>query len=184
VIRAAASEHGMLEIAERGKPFMMNVQNNATTLSRMLMYKQKLREIGLDEARVAALADECWVWRNVYVAETDAEAERIAVPAFTEMHEHRVAMRKRIYQEQGVSILPMPARDAPPPAHASVENGLVYGSPATVAEKLAPIAASGVGGLIIQFRLGTMSYEQTAQSLTLFRDKVIPAISARPTLAA
>jgi len=184
VIRAAASEHGMLEIAERGKPFMMNVQNNATTLSRMLMYKQKLRDIGLDEARVAALADECWVWRNVYVAETDAEAERIAVPAFTDMHEHRVAMRKRIYQEQGVSILPMPARDAPPPAHASVENGLVYGSPATVAEKLAPIAASGVGGLIIQFRLGTMSYEQTAQSLTLFRDKVIPAISARPTLAA
>jgi alkanesulfonate monooxygenase SsuD/methylene tetrahydromethanopterin reductase-like flavin-dependent oxidoreductase (luciferase family) len=124
VIRAAASEHGMLEIAGHGKPFMMNVQNNATTIARMQMYRQKLRDIGLDEATIAAKCDECWVWRNVYVAETDAEAERLAVPAFIEMHEHRVAMRRRIYEEQGVSILPMPTRDAPPPAHASVENGL------------------------------------------------------------
>ncbi len=76
------------------------------------------------------------------------------------------------------------ARDAPPPPHASVENGLVYGSPATVAEKLAPIAATGVGGVIIQFRLGTMPYEQAAQSLTLFRDKVIPALEAKQTIGA
>ena len=70
----------------------------------------------------------------------------------------------------------MPAEGAAPPAHASVGNALVYGSPATVAEKLAPLQATGVGGLIMQFRLGPMNYEQTAQSLTLFRDKVIPAL--------
>jgi alkanesulfonate monooxygenase SsuD/methylene tetrahydromethanopterin reductase-like flavin-dependent oxidoreductase (luciferase family) len=176
VIRAAATEHGMLDIARRGNPFMMNVQNNATTAHRMVLYRQALREAGLDEAAIASRVDECWVWRNVYVAETDAEAERIAVPAFIEMHEHRVAMRKRIYAEQGASILPMPPEGSAPPAHASVENGLVYGSPATVAEKLAPLKATGVGGLIIQFRLGTMNYEQTARSMTLFTDKVIPAL--------
>jgi alkanesulfonate monooxygenase SsuD/methylene tetrahydromethanopterin reductase-like flavin-dependent oxidoreductase (luciferase family) len=179
VIRAAATEHGMLEIAKNGKPFMMNVQNNATTTARMALYKQTLRGLGLDEATITARAKECWVWRNVYVAETDAEAERVAVPSFIAMHEHRVAMRKKIFEEQGESILPMPPPGAAPPAHASVENGLVFGSPATVAEKLAPVAASGVGGLIIQFRLGPMSYEQTAASLTLFRDKVIPALNVR-----
>ncbi len=185
VIRAAASEHGMLDIARRGNPFMMNVQNNAITIARMRLYRQTLREIGMDEATIAAKVDECWVWRNVFVAETDAEAERIAVPAFTEMHEHRVAMRKRIFAEQGASILPMPPAGSPPPPHASVENGLVFGSPATVAEKLAPLMQTGVGGLIIQFRLGTMSYEQTASSLTLFRDKVIPALEVIPqTIAA
>ena len=36
--------------------------------------------------------------------------------------------------------------------------------------------ATGVGGLIMQFRLGPMTYEQTASSLTLFKDKVIPAL--------
>jgi alkanesulfonate monooxygenase SsuD/methylene tetrahydromethanopterin reductase-like flavin-dependent oxidoreductase (luciferase family) len=176
VLRAAATEHGMLEIARRGQPFMMNVQSNAVTATRMGLYRDTLLGLGMDEATVAAKADECWVWRNVYVAETDAEAERIAVPAFVEMHEHRVAMRKRIYAEQGASILPMPTEGAAPPAHASVQHALVFGSPATVAEKLAPLKATGVGGLIMQFRLGPMTYEQTAASLQLFTDKVIPAL--------
>ncbi|MDQ2763263.1 MAG: LLM class flavin-dependent oxidoreductase [Pseudomonadota bacterium] len=176
VIRAAATEHGMLDIARRGNPFMMNVQNNAVTAQRMELYRQTLSEIGLDEATIAAKVDDCWVWRNVYVAETDAEAERIAVPAFIKMHEHRVAMRNRIYAEQKASILPMPPAGAAPPAHASVEHALVCGSPSTVAEKLAPLKATGVGGLIMQFRLGPMSFEQTASSLTLFNDRVIPAL--------
>ena len=96
VIRAAATEHGMLDIARRGNPFMMNVQSNAVTAQRMALYQQTLRELGMDEPNVAAKTDECWVWRNVFVAETDAEAERIAVPAFIEMHEH--------LREHGVSI--------------------------------------------------------------------------------
>jgi alkanesulfonate monooxygenase SsuD/methylene tetrahydromethanopterin reductase-like flavin-dependent oxidoreductase (luciferase family) len=176
VIRASATEHGMLDIARRGNPFMMNVQSNAVTVQRMELYRQTLRPIGLDEAAVAAKSDECWVWRNVFVAETDAEAERIAVPAFIAMHQHRVAMRNRIYAEQKASILPMPAPGSAPPAHAAIEHALVCGSPATVAEKLAPLQAAGVGGLIMQFRLGPMSYEQTASSLALFNDKVIPAL--------
>lgn len=189
VIRAAASEHGMLDIARRGKPFMMNVQSNAVTAERMQLYRQALRGTGLDEAAIARCVEECWVWRNVFVAGTDAEAERVAVPAFINMHERRVEMRNRVYQEQGRSILPMPPPGAAPPSHASLEHALVHGSPATVAEKLSALTATGVGGLIIQFRLGPMSYEQTASSLTLFRDEVIPALgagpqAARPALAA
>jgi alkanesulfonate monooxygenase SsuD/methylene tetrahydromethanopterin reductase-like flavin-dependent oxidoreductase (luciferase family) len=70
----------------------------------------------------------------------------------------------------------MPPEGAAPPAHASVEHALICGSPATVAEKLAPLKATGVGGLIMQFRLGPMRYEQTAASLQLFTDRVIPAL--------
>jgi alkanesulfonate monooxygenase SsuD/methylene tetrahydromethanopterin reductase-like flavin-dependent oxidoreductase (luciferase family) len=174
VIRAAATEHGMLEIAKRGRPFMMNVQSNATTLQRMELYRQTLRSIGQDDATIAANVDACWAWRNVFVAETDAEAERIAVPAFHAMHAHRTAMRERVYQEQGVSIVPMPAAGTAPPARMVLEHSLVCGSPATVTEKLAAVAKSGIGGLIMQFRLGPMSYEDTAASLTLFREKVRP----------
>ncbi|MBN8872782.1 MAG: LLM class flavin-dependent oxidoreductase [Rhodospirillales bacterium] len=176
LIRAAASEHGMLDIARRGQPFMMNVQPNDVTAHRMDLYRRTLRERGMDEAAIAACVDECWVWRNVFVAETDAEAERIARPAFEAMHEFRVEMRHRVYAEQGASILPMPPAGAAPPPHAQAEHALVCGSPATVAEKLAILGKTGVGGLIMQFRLGPMSWEQTAASLTLFRDQVMPAL--------
>ncbi len=174
VIRAAATEHGMLDIARRGQPFMMNVQSNAVTAQRMDLFRDTLRGLGMDEATVAAKADECWAWRNVFVAETDAEAERLAPPAFIEMHEHRTAMRLKVFREQGLSILPMPAPGATPPAHTTLEHSLVCGSPATVLEKLSAVGATGIGGLIMQFRLGALSYEDTAKSLTLFRDKVMP----------
>ncbi len=178
VIRAASSEHGMLDIARQRRPFMMNVQSNAETRRRMDLYRQTLREAGCDDAAVARNVDQCWVWRNVCVAETDAEAARIAVPAFEAMQAHRSAMREQVYREQGVSMVPMPAPGATPPARTQVEHSLIYGSPATVAEKLAQVAAIGVGGVIMQFRLGPMSYDDTAQSLTLFRRKVAPAIQA------
>jgi alkanesulfonate monooxygenase SsuD/methylene tetrahydromethanopterin reductase-like flavin-dependent oxidoreductase (luciferase family) len=176
VIRAAATEHGMLDIARRGRPFMMNVQSNAVTAQRMDLYRQTLRTVGMDEAAIARNVEECWVWRNVFVADSDTEAERIAVPAFETMQARRTEMRNQVYREQGVSIQPMPVPGSAPAARTVVEHSLVYGSPATVAEKLAPIAATGVGGLIMQFRLGPMSYNDTAHSLTLFRDAVMPAL--------
>jgi alkanesulfonate monooxygenase SsuD/methylene tetrahydromethanopterin reductase-like flavin-dependent oxidoreductase (luciferase family) len=142
----------------------------------MDLYRRTLREIGLDEDTIARTVEQCWVWRNVCVAETDAEAERIAVPAFEAMQELRAAMRNRVYQEQGVSIVPMPTPGSAPPARTVVEHSLVYGSPATVTEKLAAVGQTGVGGLIMQFRLGPMSYDETAQSLTLFQEKVMPAL--------
>ena len=174
VIRSASSEHGMLDIARQGRPFMMNVQSNAVTRQRMDLYRRTLHEIGLDDAAVANNVDQCWVWRNVFVAETDAEAERIAVPAFEAMHAQRTAMRERVYREQGVSIVPMPAPDTAPAARMVIEHSLIYGSPTTVAEKLAEVAAIGVGGAIMQFRLGPMAFDDVAQSLTLFATKVAP----------
>ena len=177
VIRAASSEHGMLDIARQRRPFMMNVQSLAETQRRIALYKQTLRESGCDDAAVASTLDQCWVWRNVCVAETDAEAARIALPAFEAMQRQRAAMREKVFREQGVSLVPMSTASAAPPARTQVEHSLIYGSPATVAEKLAQVAATGVGGVIMQFRLGPMSYDDTAASLTLFAEQVAPALA-------
>jgi alkanesulfonate monooxygenase SsuD/methylene tetrahydromethanopterin reductase-like flavin-dependent oxidoreductase (luciferase family) len=179
VIRAAATEHGMLDVARQGRPFMMNVQSNAETARRMDLYRATLRAIGMDDAAIADNVDQCWVWRNVCVAETDAEAARIAIPAFENMQARRAEMRDRVYREQGVSIVPPPPPGTAPAARSVVEHSLVYGAPETVAEKLAEVAKTGVGGVIMQFRLGPMNYEQTAQSLTLFKERVMPMVMSK-----
>ena len=56
----------------------------------------------------------------------------------------------------------------------SVEHGLIVGSPETVSEKLKAINETGIGGMIIHFRLGAMSWEVTQNSLNLFAQKVMP----------
>jgi alkanesulfonate monooxygenase SsuD/methylene tetrahydromethanopterin reductase-like flavin-dependent oxidoreductase (luciferase family) len=172
VIRSSASEHSMIEMARQRRPFMMNVQSNAVTRQRMDLYRATLRETGCDEATVTQLVDQCWVWRNVFVGATDAEAERIAVPAFVAMVEQRAAMRERVYREQGVRIRDEPAGG--PPARTMVEHALVHGSPATVAAAFHEIEDIGVGGVIMAFRLGPMEYEDTAASLDRFMSEVAP----------
>src|SRR6266436_467515 len=89
IIRAASGEASMLELARQGRPFLMNVQSMAVTRQRMELYRQAMRESGYEEDRIARTLAECWVWRNVFVAETNAEAERVGVPVFRALVEAR-----------------------------------------------------------------------------------------------
>ena len=178
VIRAASGEASMVELARQGRPFLMNVQSYATTRDRMELYRRTMREHGFHEDAIARCIDDCWVWRNVVVAETDAEAARVGIPAFEAMQTQRAAMRERIYRETGQRLQTTTPGPMAPAARTVVEHALIYGSPDTVAEALSRLAAIEIGGLILQFRLGPMPHELAAQSLTLFMQKVWPAVQA------
>lgn len=178
LIRAASGETSMVELARRGQPFLMNVQTLDVTRHRMVLYRQTMREAGHDEAAIARNVEQCWIWRNVCVAETDAAAERIALPAFHAMQEHRAALRERIYREQGVRIeTASPSLLAP--ARVDPRHALICGSPATVAEAFAEIDKVGIGGVIMQFRLGPMAHEDATRSLALFMREVAPRFRSR-----
>jgi alkanesulfonate monooxygenase SsuD/methylene tetrahydromethanopterin reductase-like flavin-dependent oxidoreductase (luciferase family) len=182
IIRPASGEASMLELARQGRPFLMNVQTLPVTRQRMELYRNTMRESGYGEDRIAENLRNCWVWRNVFVAETDAEAERVGVPAFQAMVASRAALRDRIYRETGMRIA-VPASDLPS-ARASVEHGFLHGSPSRVAEAIAEIDALGIGGVIASFRLGPMPHETATNSLKLFMQQVAPEFrgkSAAPT---
>jgi alkanesulfonate monooxygenase SsuD/methylene tetrahydromethanopterin reductase-like flavin-dependent oxidoreductase (luciferase family) len=172
LIRAASGEASLLELARQGRPFLMNVQSMAVTRDRVSRYRKTMREAGFDEERIARNLEQCWVWRNVFVGNTDAEAESVGVPAFHAMVESRAALRNRIYRETGMRI-EVPQSDLPS-ARASVEHGFIHGSPGRVAEAIAEIAALGIGGIIATFRFGPLAHEAAADSLTLFMRQVAP----------
>lgn len=178
LLRAASSDHGAAGLGKRGLPFMMNVQSDDNTFARLKAYKAAMHEAGFDEAHVARCLDQCWVWRNVYVGETDAEAERVAVPHFLAMVDHRSSMRERIAADQGQSITNKN------PVYRDPKVGLLAGSPATIAERMAKIATSGVGGVMMQFRLGPMPAELAAASMKRFAEQVMPEFSRRVAAAA
>jgi alkanesulfonate monooxygenase SsuD/methylene tetrahydromethanopterin reductase-like flavin-dependent oxidoreductase (luciferase family) len=84
----------------------------------------------------------------------------------------RAEMRNRFWREKGRRIA-VPQGELPD-ARGNREHGVLCGSPATVAEKIAEIAALGVGGIIATFRLGPMPHEVAAASLELFLRHVAP----------
>jgi alkanesulfonate monooxygenase SsuD/methylene tetrahydromethanopterin reductase-like flavin-dependent oxidoreductase (luciferase family) len=170
IVRACAGEEATLEMARAGRPFLMNVQSNEVTRHRMDRYRRTMRESGFDEEAIARNVRDTWIWRNVFVAETDAEAERLALPAFETQAHFRQAMRRRVHEEQGVLLKP----EIAPAARNDPRHALLCGSPATVAEAIAGIDRIGVGGLILVFRLGPMPYEVAEASIRLFMAKVAP----------
>ena len=172
VIRGASGEASMVELARAGRPFLMNVQSNETTGQRMELYRRTMRQAGFDAAAIERNVGQCWIWRNVLVAETDAAAESIALPAFRAMQEHRASLRNRIHTEQGLRI--KAENPAAPAARLDPAHALICGSPATVSEALAEVEKIGVGGVICQFRLGPMAHEDACSSLALFMQKVAP----------
>ncbi|MEO3472469.1 LLM class flavin-dependent oxidoreductase [Roseomonas sp. CAU 1739] len=180
MIRAASSEDGALHLARRGVPFLMNVQSNETTAKRLAMYRETMAGAGFDAAHIADCLDQSWVWRNVVVAPTDEEARRIGIPAFEAMQEHRKTLREKIYAEQGIIM----KREVVPPARVGIDTGLIVGSPATVAAKMAEIEATGVGGVICSFRLGPMPADVAAASIRLFMEEVAPRFATTVAAAA
>jgi alkanesulfonate monooxygenase SsuD/methylene tetrahydromethanopterin reductase-like flavin-dependent oxidoreductase (luciferase family) len=172
LIRAASGEASLVALARQGRPFLMNVQSMAVTRHRIALYRRTMCEAGFDDGTIARNLEQCWVWRNIFVAETDAVAERVGVPAFQAMVEARAALRNRIYRETGLRI-EVPAGDLPS-ARASTEHGFIHGSPARVAEAIGEIAALGIGGVIATFRLGPLPHEAAKSSLTLFMREIAP----------
>jgi len=174
VIRACSGEASMLEQASEGRPFLMNVQTNEETARRLTRYQDTLRERGFEENTVRECMAASWVWRNVFVAETNAEAERLAKPAFEAQIAFRHAMRDRIYAEQGVRM----KSESRVPARAQAGHAVLCGDPARVTEAIREVDALGVGGMILQFRLGPMSYETAERSIRLFMSDVAPHFSS------
>ncbi len=171
MIRACSGLESTLEMAREGRPFLMNIQSNETTQQRFDDYRQTMSQAGYDDAHIADAVEHSWAWRNIVVAETDAEAAEIGIPAFHAMRAQRNDARKRLNRSSEQAT---PSPSATVPARNSVEQSLVCGSPTTVAELLEPMYKTGVGGLILQFRLGAMSWEATEQSIRLFASQVAP----------
>jgi alkanesulfonate monooxygenase SsuD/methylene tetrahydromethanopterin reductase-like flavin-dependent oxidoreductase (luciferase family) len=179
IVRACASEEAMLGMARAGRPFLMNIQSNEVTKHRMDLYRKTMRESGFDDATVARNVDNTWIWRNIFVGETDAKAARLALPAFETQQHFRTVMREKVYREQGLLL----KKESGPAARNEAQHSILCGSPATVAEALAKIDAIGVGGLILVFRIGPMPYEVAAHSIRLFMEKVAPQFRAKSAKA-
>lgn len=171
MIRACSGLESTLEMARDGRPFMMNVQSDDVTVERMEQYRATMSEAGHSDETVARNVADSWVWRNIFVAETDAEAEAVGIPYFKGMRAYLQTNRNRM---NTTAELEAQSSGAVGAARNSLEHGIIVGSPETVCERLETVNGTGVGGVIIHFRLGAMPYDVAANSLKLFAEKVAP----------
>ena len=109
------------------------------------------------------------VCRHTYVAETDAEAERIMREAYPAWYRHFV----ELWRAHGDS--PVVAQYTDDFDETREKDLLVYGSPTTVkAEIDRYLEVSGTNYFVCRFAYGSLTYPQSRASLDLFVEEVMP----------
>ena len=170
LIRALATERSMQEMAKQGRPVMLVVQPDDETERRFDAYRRTMRASGFDDAHVERAMDESWIWRNIYVAETDAEAVDLAARVHEISRRHIDETRLRLNTAEEMASVSVGLADP----RFRVENSMIFGSPDTVSERIERLRRIGIGGLILHFRVGPMSWEDNERSLRLFASEVMP----------
>ncbi len=170
IIRAVAGEKSLQEMARQARPFMMVLHPFDVTEHMINLYRDTMIASGHGLDVIQQCLADSWIWRNIVVAETDSEAMAIGLPAFETMKTRSGATRIGLLSKKEKDSI---SGDLGGARHSS-QHGLIAGSAATVCEKLEDLKKLGIGGIIIHFRLGPMSWEENENSLRLFASKVAP----------
>ena len=151
---------------------------------RWTLYKAGLAEGGHDEATCQRLLAQAALWRNVYVAESDAQAEDELSTLLLRTRAHMMHVRHE-YNPADFHIDPVMLNPWTDPAIGDAEalafvlaTGSLFGSPARVREQVAALRDVGVQHLLCQTGFGDMSHEQNLLSMRRFGEQVMPAFGS------
>ncbi|MGE1155166.1 LLM class flavin-dependent oxidoreductase [Pseudomonas kitaguniensis] len=174
IIHSSGSSNSIVDIARRGEPVLMAPLGYDETARRVDLYIQTMKETGYSDTHVAAALEGSWAWRDIYVAESKEEAERVGLQNFLATFEKRGQMRRKVYSEQGLAPH---ARDLfEPSGDKASDMGFLHGTAQTLESELSRISALGIGGVFGAFRLGDLSQTQAVKSLQIFMGEVAPRL--------
>ena len=92
--RACATDQSVVEMARMGRPILLYCPTIEGVGHSLDLYHNAMCEAGLDEQTVERCLDNSWVWRDTYVAETDAQAMDEYLPAFERAVAHMNELRQ------------------------------------------------------------------------------------------
>ena len=179
--RSVISPGSFTDCGRRGIPILTARLPVARIKERWDLYAAGLDEGGHDAATRERLLAQAALWRNVYVAETDAQAEDELSALLLQTRSHMMHVREA-YNPPDFTIDPVMLNAWTDPKISDsdalpyvLETGCLYGSPARVREQVAELRDVGVRHLLCQTGFGDMDHEQNMASMRRFGEQVMPA---------
>jgi alkanesulfonate monooxygenase SsuD/methylene tetrahydromethanopterin reductase-like flavin-dependent oxidoreductase (luciferase family) len=175
LVRACISDESVMAMARIGRPILLRGSSTSSVGRSIKLYRETMLSAGFDEGAVERALDQVWVWREMYLAETDGQALDEFLPAHERAYANMEKLRER-WNPREMKI----SRQGPPlprsgygeqPDPGSSQN--LVGSPGRVAQQVAQLRDNGVRNLMLTNR-GLMSLEKTTSSLRLLSEKVMP----------
>ncbi len=181
--RSVISASSFTDCGRQGIPILTSRLPVARIRERWALYEQGLRDGGHDEATRARLLNDIALWRNVYVAETDAQAEDELSALLLNTRHHMMHVRDAFNPDDFV-IDPVNLNPWTDPTVSDADalpfvlsTGSIFGSARRVREQVAELRDVGVRHLLCQTGFGDMSHAQNLASMRRFGEQVMPAFA-------
>ena len=182
--RSVIAPESLVECGREGVPVMMSRVPNARIPERLALYREGLESGGHDEATRRRLLAEASVWRFLYVADSEAQAEDDVQAATLHYRSHMHHVRETynppdfVVNRAAVNPWMDPAVSHPDGTRFVLETGALYGTPSRVKEQIAALRDVGLGHVMCQASWGGLSHDKAMASLRLFGERVAPAFRA------
>ena len=164
MLRSVASEASLAAQARQGRPVLMAAATAKGAARNIAIYREAASEAGIPQAAINHATEQSWVSRTIVLAPTDAEAHDIGLPYFRQMQTYRAA--------QSSAYEALAAKQASQPT-----LPVLCGAPETMLEDFTSLAATGIGGCIVRFRVGPMPADFSTRALRLFMSKIAPHLT-------
>ena len=179
--RSVISPASFVECGRLGLPILTARLPLARIKERWAGYQAGLDAGGHDAATRTRLLAQSALWRNVYVAESGAQAEDELAALLLRTRAHMMHVRAA-YNPTDFAIDPAMLNPWVDPAVGDDEaikyvlaTGSLYGSAARVRDQVAELRDAGVQHLLCQTGFGDMSHAQNLASMRRFGEQVMPA---------
>jgi alkanesulfonate monooxygenase SsuD/methylene tetrahydromethanopterin reductase-like flavin-dependent oxidoreductase (luciferase family) len=179
--RSVISPGSFRECGRRGVPILTARLPLERIKERWAAYEAGIDEGGHDDETKARLLMQSALWRNVYVADSDAQAEDELAQLLVGTRAHMMHVREAYNPGD---FTPEPAAlnawtDPKVPNSEAVpfvmRTGSIYGSPQRVREQVAELRDAGVHHLLCQTGFGAMDHTRIMASMHRFGEQVMPA---------
>jgi alkanesulfonate monooxygenase SsuD/methylene tetrahydromethanopterin reductase-like flavin-dependent oxidoreductase (luciferase family) len=178
--RSVISPGSFTECGRAGVPILTARLPVERIRDRWKLYEAGLVEGGHDERTRERLLSQAALWRNVYVGESNAQAEDEISALLLRTRTHMMHVRHE-YNPVDFHIDPVMLNPWTDPAVGDAEalayvlaTGSLFGSATRVAEQVAELRDVGVRHLLCQTGFGDMNHEQNVLSMRRFGEQVMP----------
>jgi alkanesulfonate monooxygenase SsuD/methylene tetrahydromethanopterin reductase-like flavin-dependent oxidoreductase (luciferase family) len=179
--RSVISPGSFTECGRLGLPILTSRLPVERIKERWALYEAGLIEGGHDAAERDRLLGRAALWRNVYVGESDAQAEDELSALLLRTRQHMMHVRHAL-NPTDFQIDPVNLNAWTDPAVGDADalryvlaTGSLFGSSKRVREQVAELRDVGVQHLLCQTGFGDMSQEQNLTSMRRFGEQVMPA---------
>ena len=180
--RSVISPGSFTECGRLGIPILTSRLGLSALKERWKLYSEGLEAGGHDEVTRRQRLAQAALWRNVYVAESDAQAEdeisTFLLRARAHINHVRAELNPADFEVDPALLNPWvdPGACESDALKFALEGGSIYGSPTRVQEEFAALRDAGIEHVLCQFGFGDMPHQHVMASMSRFSERIVPPL--------